>query len=116
MEINPRMTAGMEVAERSGVPFAQLVYDWVRGVPVPAVKRYRIGVKVRWLAGDVRRLRYAASMGDQPDVPTVSSVLSDLVSGHGPRMHYDYVEAGDLAPAFTALRGFIGDVVARKPL
>lgn len=33
MEINPRLSASVEVAVRAGVPFSRLLYAWAAGEP-----------------------------------------------------------------------------------
>src|SRR5207247_2045137 len=53
MEINPRLSASVEMAVRSGVDFPYLLYQWASGGPVDTVDRYRVGNWMRYLAGDL---------------------------------------------------------------
>ena len=57
MEINPRLSASVEVAVRAGVEFPVLLHAWACGERVTPSRSYRTGVRMRWLGGDVRWLR-----------------------------------------------------------
>jgi hypothetical protein len=46
MEINPRLSASVEVAVRAGVDFPYLLYQWANGDPIDHVEYYRVG---RWM-------------------------------------------------------------------
>src|SRR5207247_9646856 len=54
MEINPRLSASVEIAFGSGVDFPFLLWPWARGVPIDRVGRYRTGGWMRDLSGDGR--------------------------------------------------------------
>ncbi len=54
MEINPRLSASVEVAVRAGVDFPYLLYQWANMRAIEPVEGYRVGVWMRYLAGDVR--------------------------------------------------------------
>src|SRR5919112_1245641 len=51
MEINPRLSASVLVAVRSGVDLPTMLWRWAAGEPVQQVPSYRTGVRVRWLGG-----------------------------------------------------------------
>ena len=53
MEINPRLSASVEVAVRAGVDFPYLLYQWASGEPVNRVAAYRTGGWIRDLGGDI---------------------------------------------------------------
>ena len=59
MEINPRLSASVEIAVRAGVHFPSLLYDWARGAPLEPVEGYRTGIRMRWLGGDLEWLASA---------------------------------------------------------
>jgi predicted ATP-grasp superfamily ATP-dependent carboligase/alpha-beta hydrolase superfamily lysophospholipase len=103
MEINPRLSASVEVAVRSGVDFPWLVYAWTSGERLAAVGPYRVGVRMRWLGGDIRRLRSALATPDQPDVDRRRTEVSRFMLDFLRRSSYDYVSRGDLGPAASAL-------------
>jgi predicted ATP-grasp superfamily ATP-dependent carboligase len=54
MEVNPRLSQSVELAIRAGVDFARMQLEWARGGRVEPVDRYRVGVRLGWLAGDAR--------------------------------------------------------------
>src|SRR6266705_667592 len=54
MEVNPRLSASVEIAVRSGVDFPFLLWQWASGVPIDRVERYRTGGWMRYLGGGVR--------------------------------------------------------------
>src|SRR5207249_8826637 len=53
MEINPRLSASVEVALRSGVDFPYLLYQWASGGPIETVTGYRTGTWMRYLLGGI---------------------------------------------------------------
>jgi biotin carboxylase len=65
MEVNARLSQSVELAIRAGVDFARLQVDWARGREVRPVAGYRAGVRLGWLAGDLR-LAAAAVTGKGP--------------------------------------------------
>ena len=57
MEVNPRLSASVELAVRAGVDFPILLHAWASGRPLPSLEKYREGVRMRWLGGDIQWLR-----------------------------------------------------------
>jgi hypothetical protein len=55
MEVNPRLSASPEIAIRAGVHFALLLHRWASGAPLTPTSGYRVGLRMRWLGGDLRR-------------------------------------------------------------
>jgi predicted ATP-grasp superfamily ATP-dependent carboligase len=53
MEINPRLSASIELAVRCGVDFPYLHYQWASGQAVDRVEHYRVGAWLRYVAGDL---------------------------------------------------------------
>lgn len=56
MEVNGRYWGSIGLAIAAGVEFPWYHWQAAHGEPVTAQQSYRIGVRVRWLAGDVTRL------------------------------------------------------------
>jgi predicted ATP-grasp superfamily ATP-dependent carboligase len=117
MEINPRLSASVEVAVRSGVDFPLLVFAWASGERLAPAGPYQVGVRMRWLGGDIRRLRSALATPDQPDVDTRRKEVSRFMLDFLRRSNYDYVSLKDLGPAASALasasRRAVPEVVTR---
>jgi predicted ATP-grasp superfamily ATP-dependent carboligase len=56
MEVNGRLWGSLQLAIDAGVDFPRLLVACALGQPVPAVTRYRVGVRSRWFWGDVDHL------------------------------------------------------------
>jgi len=106
MEINPRLSASVEVAVRSGVDFPRLVYAWSTGSPLPRVGGYRTGVRMRWLGGDIRWLRDTIALRGRPEAAPPKQAVTDFVLDCLRPAAYDYVSASDPRPALVAVCGF----------
>jgi predicted ATP-grasp superfamily ATP-dependent carboligase len=102
MEINPRLSASVEIAVRSGVDFPALIYAWAAGSPLVETPAYRVGVRMRWLGGDLRWLRMTMAAQGRPDVVpagrAVASFVGDCFRGYA----YDYLDRDDIRPAIAA--------------
>jgi predicted ATP-grasp superfamily ATP-dependent carboligase len=107
MEVNPRLSASIEVAVRAGVDFPRLLYDWAAGEPLTSHDGYRIGCRVRWLGGELRWLRETLRTQGRPDVTSRSRAIAALVHDSLRRTAYDYFDPGDLRPALAATGGFV---------
>ena len=115
MEINARLSGSLEVAVRSGVPFPALLWRWAADEPLSPVLGYRTGIKMRYLKGDVEWLREnIESRGRRPDCVPPRKAIAIFARDFLRRQSYDYVDRGDLGPAFVALAGDVG--VARRSL
>ena len=108
MEINPRLSASVEIAVRSGVDFPLLIYRWAAGDRVPATDGYRTGVRMRWLGGDLSALREALANGKRPESAPRWSALAAFVSDFLRPAHYDYFDRRDLRPAVAATVDWVG--------
>jgi len=106
MEINPRLSASVEVAVRAGVDFPYLLYQWASGGPIEKVDGYRTGGWMRHLGGDIKRLIRAFGERGRPGAaPPVRTLLDFGLSFFRP-MGYDYVDWTDPLPAVRATTGF----------
>lgn len=57
MEVNPRMGGSVALAIAAGVNFPRLLFDWKLGRHLHAVPDYRVGQRLRWLAGDIWNIK-----------------------------------------------------------
>jgi predicted ATP-grasp superfamily ATP-dependent carboligase len=106
MEVNPRLSASVEIAVRSGVDFPALVHQWARGGGVETADGYRAGVWMRYLPGDVMTTLAALGERGRPGVtPPVRALLGFGASFFRP-MRYDYVDWSDLRPVVSATNQF----------
>ncbi len=113
MEINPRLSASIEVAVRAGVDFPYLLYQWANGDRIDRVQGYRVGGWMRYLEGDFITTLEALAQHGRPGVtPPAQAILGFFGSFFLPT-GYDYVDWRDPLPAFTATVEF-GQLVLRK--
>jgi predicted ATP-grasp superfamily ATP-dependent carboligase len=116
MEVNPRLSASVELAVRSGVDFPSLLVAWATGKDIPTVSEYRTGVRLRWLGGDLRWLREAARGGrtGRPDVPSLGQAARTFAGDFLRPAHYDYLDVHDLKPTSTAIAGMARATMRRR--
>ena len=115
MEINARLSGSLELAVRSGIPFPALLWQWAAGEPLSPVPGYRTGVKMRYLKGDMKWLwENIESRGRRPDCVQPRKAVAIFARDFLHRQSYDYVDRGDLGPAFVALAENVG--VAQRRL
>lgn len=111
MEINPRLSASVEIAVRSGVDFPYLLYQWAAGERIDTIKSYRVGGWMRYLKGDIMTTIEAVQQRGRPGItPPTQAVFGFALSCLKP-MHYDGVDWHDLAPAIQATTKFTRDWV-----
>ncbi|GCE25375.1 hypothetical protein KDA_08590 [Dictyobacter alpinus] len=118
MEINPRLSASVEIAVRSGVDFPKLLYQWASGETIDTVSSYRVGNWMRYLKGDIMTTIEAIQQRGRPGVtPPAQAVLSFAASFLKP-MDYDYVDWHDLNPAIKASMEFtsswVGGAIVKR--
>lgn len=106
MEINPRLSASVEIAVRSGVDFPRLLYQWANGEPIESVKTYRIGGWMRYLRGDIMATLAALQQRGRPGGVPPSQALRDFCLSSLQPMDYDYADWSDPLPALQATTAF----------
>ncbi len=120
MEINPRLSASIEVAVRSGVDFPYLLYQWASGERIEKVERYRTGVWMRYLKGDIMTTIEALQQRGRPGVtPPMQAILDFWLAFFVPA-GYDYLDWKDCIPAIKAsidfTRSWVGGAVTKRLL
>ena len=104
MEINPRLAGTLENAIQSGVDFPLMIWQWASGQSVSRVEDYRIGVRTRWLLGDVRWLYENLGRVGRPDTVPRPRACWRFASEFARTKHYDYFYFGDPGPAVGELQ------------
>jgi predicted ATP-grasp superfamily ATP-dependent carboligase len=102
MEMNPRLSASVEIAVRSGVDFPRLMYFWASGGRLPSAPSYRVGVRMRWLGGDIQWLRQTLVGRGRPEVLPPGEAVRRFASDCLVPYAYDYMMVADPRPAVTA--------------
>ena len=109
MEINGRFWGSLQLAIDAGVDFPYMLYRLALGATVASVKTYKIGVKSRWLMGDLDHL-YLKLKAHRTKV----SVREKLRAGvrfftpYQRDMHYEVNRLHDLGPFLFELQTYLG--------
>jgi predicted ATP-grasp superfamily ATP-dependent carboligase len=106
MEINPRLSASVEIAVRAGVDFPYLLYQWANGDRIDVVKSYRSGGWMRYLGGDLRTTVAAVRQRGRPGVAPPARAIFDFCLTFFIPMGYDYLDWRDPLPAWRATAGY----------
>jgi predicted ATP-grasp superfamily ATP-dependent carboligase len=104
MEVNARLAGTIENAVRSGVDLPWMIWQWATGQPVTPAADYAIGVRTRWLRGDMRWLHETYARPGRPDSVSRSRALWMFGTEFVKTIHYDCLDRGDLGPALAELR------------
>ena len=119
MEINPRLSASVEVAVRAGVDFPALLYAWATGEDVPEANGYTRGLRMRWLGGDLRWLRETLRHQGRPEMLPAGRAIAIFARDCVRPAAYDYVSLSDPRPVLLAAAGFglraIDRIVLKQP-
>ena len=116
MEINPRLAGTIENAVHSGVDFPLLIWQWAAGLPIDKVDSYRIGVRTRWLHGELRWLRDNWRRAGRPDAGDARGsraawiFASELIRTR----NYDCFDRHDMGPALAELRNTATSVLKSR--
>lgn len=105
MEINPRLSASVEIAVRAGVPFPRLLHDWASGRRLQEISGYRPGLRMRWLGGDLSWLRSVLGQHPGPDVPSRGRAIATFAADFARPLRYDYLDTRDPRPGIVASVG-----------
>lgn len=104
MEINPRLAGTLENAQKSGVDFPRLIWQFATGQSVDRVRDARVGVRTRWLHGDLRWLRDNQRRAGRPDSVSRAKGLWTFAWEFARTRHYDYFDLRDMGPAMAEMQ------------
>lgn len=113
MEINPRLSASVEIAVRSGVDFPYLLYQWANGDQIDYIENYRIGGWMRYLEGDIMTTVQALSQRGRPGVTPPLQAVFDFFTTFLTPMGYDYLDWKDPLPLWSATADFSYSMLQR---
>lgn len=106
MEINPRLSASVEVAVHAGIDFPYLLYRWANGDQLDEVKSYHVGNWMRYLGGDFMTTLTALQEHGRPEVPQPARALFDFCVSFFIPARYDYFDWRDPLPAWKSTLDF----------
>jgi predicted ATP-grasp superfamily ATP-dependent carboligase len=106
MEVNGRFWASLQVAIDSGIDFPYLLYQLIANGKIQPVFNYKIGIKSRWLLGDIDNL--ISVLKGKPRVKTLRvsrlRTILNFMKFYERGMHYDNFSADDPMPFFMNIR------------
>lgn len=105
MEINGRFWGSLQLAIDAGVDFPRLLIDSLAHPDMQPVRAYRVGVRTRWLWGDIdalvlRLFRSDASLDLPPGFPPRWRYLGEFVKSFNPTTRLEVERLADPGPAF----------------
>jgi predicted ATP-grasp superfamily ATP-dependent carboligase len=109
MEVNGRFWGSLQLAVDAGVDFPYLSFQLAAGGPLKLPDTYTVGIKSRWLLGDLDQLliRLFERRADLPDgAPSVPRSLVEFAQLVRPRVRYDVMRPDDPMPAFRELHHY----------
>jgi predicted ATP-grasp superfamily ATP-dependent carboligase len=109
MEVNGRFWGSLQLAVDAGVDFPYLVYQLAKGQRPEVPPPYRVGVKTRWLLGDVdhlclRLLKSDRELSLPPEAPSRLRTLIEFMRFVEPGLHYEIASRDDPRPFLYELR------------
>jgi len=106
MEINPRLSASIEVAVRAGVDFPYLLYQWANGERIDRIEGYRIGGWMRYLEGDILTTLQSIEERGRPGVSPPTQAVREFITSFFVPTGYDYADWHDPLPIWCATKDF----------
>lgn len=118
MEVNGRFWGSLQLAIDAGVDFPRLLVDAVLGRTPDTVVTGRVGVRSRWLLGDLdqlllRLLRSPRALDLPPDADGRGQAVADFLKSFLPPTRLEVLRWTDPAPFVRELGGWVGSVVGR---
>jgi len=101
IEINGRFWGSLALSVVAGVDFPYLLYKLSQGEKIEETFNYKLGVKCRWLFGDVAYL-LSVYFGRKIDTrPSRIKSLLEFFNFFQKDLYYDYFQKDDLTPALV---------------
>ena len=116
MEINGRFWGSLQLAIDAGMDFPLLLYRLACGENVAPQFQYEVGVKSRWLLGDLDhlliRLRHSGPPNGLPG-PSVSRFRAclDFLKLYERKMYYEILRFDDPRPGWFELKSYVRDTL-----
>lgn len=104
MEVNTRFWGSLQLAIDAGVDFPKMLYQITLGETLTPLNQYSIGVKLRWLLGDLDSLYLVLKSRRYSLTYKISRIFNFLSPSL--RTRHEVNRWGDLGPALTELRQY----------
>jgi predicted ATP-grasp superfamily ATP-dependent carboligase len=115
MEVNGRFWGSLDLAIASGMDFPHLLYKVALGDDFEVPNAYRVGVKSRWLLGDLDHLLMRLTRKDQElnlpqGFPSRIKTFLQFLKFYEPELHYEVLSLSDLCPFIYELRQYLAQL------
>jgi predicted ATP-grasp superfamily ATP-dependent carboligase len=110
MEVNTRFWGSLQLAIYAGVDFPWLLYQLACGASPGASEKYRIGIRSRWLLGDIDNL-YLTMRDRQNTFRDKLAALAEFLTPHPLRTRHEVNRWGDPGPFWYELKHYIHDLL-----
>jgi predicted ATP-grasp superfamily ATP-dependent carboligase len=119
MEVNGRFWGSLQLAIDAGVDFPYLSCQLARGKQLDIPPAYRVGVKSRWLLGDLDhlllRMRHSNRDLHLPEcAPSKTRMLLDFLKFTEPGLRYEVIDRDDLRPFLYEVRKYATDLIHNR--
>ena len=112
IELNARLWGSLQLAIDAGLDFPRLLADLYLGAPLPAPSDYEVGVRSRWLLGDLdHAIALAKGRAGSDGRAGLGAALRVLFSPSGPRCRLEVLRTEDPRPFAYELRGWVGSLL-----
>jgi len=109
MEVNARFWGSLQLAIDSGIDFPYLLYRMALGDNIACIDKYNIGIRSRWLLGDLDNLYFTISgtTGSASEYFSKAKAFMNFLNFFGKRTRYEVNQWGDLMPFIFELRNYL---------
>ncbi|MFH2035010.1 MAG: ATP-grasp domain-containing protein [Candidatus Zixiibacteriota bacterium] len=112
MEINTRFWGSLQLAVDAGVDFPFLLYKMLADGDIEYFDKFKIGIKVRWLLGDLdhlllRLFKGAGQLNLPSNYPGRFKTFLNFINFFGKDIYYSVFRKDDLGPAFFELKQYL---------
>ncbi|MES9973420.1 ATP-grasp domain-containing protein [Candidatus Thiodiazotropha sp. LNASS1] len=116
MEINGRFWGSLQLAIDAGVDFPNILADISQNIDIGDATNYKIGVKTRWLWGDLDLLlmlviKSRSQLKLPDDYGPKWKVIASILNPFGKNLHYEVLSFKDIKPWFHESRQWISNLV-----
>jgi predicted ATP-grasp superfamily ATP-dependent carboligase len=109
MEINTRFWGSLQLAIDAGVDFPHLLYNLACGNKPTPVIRYKTGVKLRWLLGDLDNL-YLILRNKQVSLSTKARSVIRFITPSPFSTRHEVNRISDMKPFWFELKQYVSDI------
>src|SRR5579859_778275 len=107
MEVNPRLGGFLALAISAGVNFPRLMVDWKLDRALQEQATYRVGKRLRWLAGDIWNLKGVFEHQGRPDEPPWLTAAATFVADFFRPTSVDGLDLSDIRPLLADMNKFV---------